>query len=691
MIEKILKSIYIDNKELSYKELNKYLNVSDKSFFNKCLDKLQQEKVIFKNSQGKYVKTKNNNIYFGAYESSRRGFGFLLMEDERDIFISRNNVNGAMDKDKVIIRLVDSECTESRKVGEVIYVVERNSKEVIGEFQDCKSFGFVIPKNYNMNWDIYIPNKYKSKAKNGDIVVVDIFKWPSKDKKPEARVVEVIGRKDSDDINILTLLKKYKLDEKFPDKVEKEVEKIEVNIEDKLKKNRRDLRALKIVTIDGADAKDLDDAVYVEKDGENYKLGVHIADVSNYVNYESALDKEAFKRGTSVYLINKVIPMLPKRLSNDLCSLNPNTDKLTLSCEMIIDKCGKVLKYEVFESVINTKYRLTYDQVQNIIDGNENNFKDIEEMIFNMRDLAEILNKKRIDRGAINLDFTESKIILDENNKVLDVVAFDRSFSHQIIEEFMLICNETIAEYMFFLGHPFAYRIHEEPDMEKIKNLSDVLHNLDYNLKINNKVYSNQLQKVLDHFKGADEEIFLSKLILRSMAKAKYSNNCLGHFGLATEYYCHFTSPIRRYPDLIAHRILKLFINNKLKERLLPKIKEDVILACENSSIKEREAEEVEREVYDIKKAEYMKDKIGCEYLGIISYVTNFGFFVELKNTIRGLVHINDMEDDYYHFDENNMCLIGENSKNIFKVGMKVNVQVSNVILDNNEIYFTLI
>lgn len=691
MIEKILTCIYIDGKQLSYKELIKYLNVTDKGSFNKILDKLQKEKVIFKNAQGKYEKSKNNNIYFGAYESSKKGFGFLLMEQERDIFISRNNVNGAMDKDRVIVKLIDKECTESRKVAEVLYVVERNNREIIGEYQDCKSFGFVVPKNYNINWDIYIPSKYKGKAKNGDIVVVDIFKWPTKDRKPEGRILEVICNKDNDNINVLTLLKKYKLNENFPDKVEKEVEKIEVNIENKLKKNRRDLRNLNIVTIDGADAKDLDDAVYVEKHGENYKLGVHIADVSNYVNYESLLDKEAFKRGTSVYLINQVIPMLPKRLSNDLCSLNPHTDKLTVSCEMVIDKTGKVINYEIFESVINTKYRLTYDEVQDTLDGKENKLDDIKEMLFNMRDLATILNNRRTDRGAINLDFTESKIILDEKNKVIDVIAFNRSFSHQIIEEFMLVCNETIAEYMYFVGHPFAYRIHEEPDMEKIQNLVNILHNLDYNLKINNKVYSNQLQNVLDHFKGKDEEVFLSKLILRSMAKAKYSPNCLGHFGLSTEYYCHFTSPIRRYPDLIAHRILKLFINNKLKDRLIPKIKEDVILACENSSIKEREAEEVEREIYDIKKAEFMKDKIGCEYSGIISYVTNFGMFVELKNTIRGLVHINDMEDDFYYYDEVNMCLIGQNSKNMYKVGMKVNVKVSNVSLYNNEIYFTLI
>lgn len=691
MIEQILKNIYIDNCELTYKEMIKYFNISNKKSFNKDLDKLQKEKIILKDLNGKFVKSKDKNIYFGVYEASRKGFGFILMDEEKDIFIGRDYLKSAMDSDKVIVKLINEKCTERRKVGEIVYVVERNNKEIIGEFQNSNSFGFVIPKNYNINYDIYIPNKYKLRAKDGDIVVVNIYKWPNKNKNPEGRIVEILGKKDSNNINILTLMKKYKLSRDFPNKVQKDLEKIDFEIQENVVKKRRDLRNLSIVTIDGKDAKDLDDAVYVEKQGENYKLGVHIADVTHYVKYGTALDKEAFKRGTSIYLINNVIPMLPKELSNNLCSLNPNTDKLTLSCEMVIDKNGKVISYDIFESVINTKYRLTYDDVQNIIDYKIHNFKDIEDMIFHMKDLAEILKNKRIKRGAINLDFTECKILLNENNNVVDVLPFNRSFSHQIIEEFMLVCNETIAEHMFFLNYPFAYRIHEEPDMEKIFNLSEILNNLNYSLKIKDKIYSNQLQKVLDYFKGKDEEIFLSKFILRSMAKAKYSPNCVGHFGLSTKYYCHFTSPIRRYPDLIIHRILKLVIKGKLTEKLIPKIKEEVVLACENSSLKEREAEEIEREVYDIKKAEFMKDKIGEEYLGIISSVTSFGFFVELINTVRGLVHIKDLSDDIYYFDDKNMCLIGQNTKNIFKIGMKVNVKVDNVILDNSEIYFTLL
>lgn len=690
MINKILKLIYVDNEELSYKEILKKINVSDRKTFNRDLDKLQKERVIYKNKEGNFVKTTNNNILFGVYEGTKRGFGFLLMKDERDIFISKNDVNGAIDSDRIIVKLVDDKCSESRKVGEVLYVVERNNKEIIGEYQSSKSFGFVVPKNYNIGYDIYIPKKFTLKAKDGDIVLVSITKWPTGDKNPEGRVIEILGKKDDKNINVLAVIKKYKLDKNFSKKVHGDLEKIKDTISDNILKKRKDLRSLPIVTIDGSDAKDLDDAVYVVKEGENYKLGVHIADVSHYVQYGTNLDKEAFKRGTSVYLINQVIPMLPEKLSNDFCSLNPNTDKLTLSCEMIIDKSGKVISYDIFESIIKTKYRLTYDEVQDIIDSKNNSYEDIQEMIFNMRDLAEILNEKRVKRGAINLDFTECKIILDENNSPIDIVPFNRSFSHQIIEEFMLICNETVAEHVFFLGYPFAYRIHEEPDMEKIYGLVDILNNLNYTLKINNKVYSNQLQKVLDHFKGKDEEIFLSKLILRSMAKARYSTQCLGHFGLSTNYYCHFTSPIRRYPDLIIHRIIKLIINGKINDKLISKLREDVSLACENSSIKEREAEEVERDVYDIKKAQFMEDKIGNEYLGIISSIKNFGFFVELNNTIRGLVHINDLNDDDYYFDEKNMCLIGQFSKKVFKIGMKVNVKVSNVILDNSEIYFVL-
>ena len=690
MIDKILKLIYVDNEELSYKEILKKINVSDRKSFNKNLDKLQKDKVIFKNKQGKFLKSVDENIYFGVYEGTRKGFGFLLMKDEKDIFIGKNDGNGAMDSDKVIVKIIKSKCSESRKVGEVIYVVERNNKKIIGEYQCSKFFGFVVPKNSNIGYDIYIPKKFKLKAKDGDIVLVSITKWPSGDKRPEGVISEILGKKDDKNINIITLIRKYDLNKNFPNKVNKDLDKIQSDITENILKKRRDLREISIVTIDGSDAKDLDDGVFVCKEGENYKLGVHIADVSHYVQYGTHLDREAFKRGTSVYLINEVIPMLPEKLSNDLCSLNPNTDKLTLSCEMVVNKQGNVISYDIFESVIKTKYRLTYDEVQDVLDNKEHKYKDIEEMIFNMRDLAQILNLKREKRGAINLDFTECKIILDENSSPIDVIPFDRSFSHQIIEEFMLLCNETIAEHMFFLGYPFAYRVHEEPDMEKIYALVDILNNLDYSLKITNKIYSNQLQKVLDNFKNKDEEIFLSKLILRSMAKARYSSECLGHFGLATKYYCHFTSPIRRYPDLIIHRIIKLAINGKLKDKLIPVLKEEVLLACENSSIKEREAEEIEREVYDIKKAEFMNDKIGNEYVGIISSVKNFGFFVELSNTIRGLVHINDLENDNYYFDEKNMCLTGEFTKREFKIGMKVKVKVSNVILDINEIYFVL-
>lgn len=691
MVEKILKAIFVDGQEFTYKELERYVNSSDKKLFNKALKDLEKQKIIFKDKRGKYIRHKNESTYFGVYEGTKKGFGFLLMENEKDIFISRVDSDSAMDLDKVIVKIIKEKSTEERKVGKVIYVVERNNKEIIGEFQNSKSFGFVVPRNYNINFDIYVPNKLKMKAKDGDIVVVSIYKFPSGNKNPEGRVIEILGNKNKSNVNISILKRKYNLSKDFPEKVKKDVEKINYEITEEIIKNRRDLRNLSVVTIDGADAKDLDDAVYVEKVGDNYKLSVHIADVSNYVKHGTALDKEAFKRGTSVYLINDVVPMLPRELSNDLCSLNPNTDKLTLSCEMIVDKFGKVLSYDIFESVINTKYRLTYDEVQEVIDGNSNKFHDIKEMLFHMKNLAEILKNKRAKEGAINLDFTECKIILNEDNKVLDIIPFNRSFSHQIIEEFMLLCNQTVAKHMYFLNYPFTYRIHEEPDFEKINSLVYILQNLNYNLRIKDKIYSNQLQKVLDHFKGEDEEMFLSKLILRSMAKAKYSPNCVGHFGLSTKYYCHFTSPIRRYPDLVAHRILKLILNGKLGDKLVGKIKEEVALACENSSLKEREAEEVEREIYDMKKAEFMNDKIGEEYFGIISSVTNFGFFVELKNTVRGLVHIKDLKDDNYYFDDKNMVLVGYNTKKLFKIGMKVNVRVSNVILDINEIYFELV
>ncbi len=691
MIEKILRTIFIDGKELNYKEFLKYLNTSDKTGFNKSLKDLEKQKIIFKNKNGKYVKHKNESTYFGVYEGTKKEFGFLLMENERDIFISGVDSKGAVDLDKVIVKLIKERCSESRKVGKVVYVIERNSKEIIGKFRNSKTFGFVVPRNYNINFDIYIPKKFKMKAKDGDMVVVNIHKWFDWNKNPEGRITKILGNEDKNNIDVLILMKKYKLSKEFGEKVQKDIGKINYKITEDMVKDRRDLRSLNIVTIDGPDAKDLDDGVYVEKIGENYKLSVHIADVSNYVKYGTALDKEAFKRGTSIYLINDVVPMLPKELSNDLCSLNPNTDKLTLSCEMVIDKNGKVLNYDIFESVINSKYRITYDEVQNVINGKEHTLHDIKDMLFNMNDLAKILNSRRYREGAINLDITECKIVFDKDNKVVDVLPFDRSFSHQIIEEFMLLCNQTIAKHIYFLNYPFTYRIHEEPDRDKISDLVDILSTLNYSLKVKDKVYSNQLQKVLDYFKGKDEEVFLSKIILRSMAKAKYSPICSGHFGLSTKYYCHFTSPIRRYPDLVAHRILKLIIKGKITNKLLAKLGEEIPLICNNSSLKEREAEEIEREVYDIKKAQFMNGKIGEEYTGVICSVTSFGFFVELKNTVRGLVHIKDLIDDNYYFDDMNMTLIGYDTKKIFKIGMRVNVKVSNVIVDISEIYFELV
>lgn len=691
MIEKILKCIYMDDLKLNYKEMLKKFKVSDLKLFNKSLDKLKHDNIIFKDKNGRFVKKHREDIYFGVYEGTKKGFGFLLLEGDSDIFIPRTSSNGCMDRDTVIVKVLGDRCTSTRKVGEVIYVIERHNKEIIGEYQDSKSFGFVVPRNYNINYDIYIPKRYRMGAKNGDIVSVKITKYPVCGKKPEGIVNEILGNKNRKDINMRVLMKKYNLKEDFPKDVLNEAKSSRMRVKEDDFTNRRDLRNLSIVTIDGSDAKDLDDAVYVKKDGDNYKLSVHIADVSHYVKYGSKLDREALKRGTSVYLIDKVIPMLPKELSNDLCSLNSGTDKLTLSCEMVVNSFGEVISYDIFESVIRTKYRLTYDNVQDIIDCKTHEFSDIRDMIFNMKDLAEILNEKRERRGSINFDFPECKISLNEDGDVLDVSAFTRKFSHKIIEEFMLLCNETIAEHMFFLNYPFPYRIHEEPDMEKIINLIDVLHNLNYNLRIKDKVYSNQIQNVLFHFKGRDEEMFLSKFILRSMSKARYLKECMGHFGLSTKYYCHFTSPIRRYPDLVAHRIIKLSLKGSIGDKLLKNLSEEVSVCCENSSLREREAEESERELYDIKKAEFMKDKIGEEYTGIISSITSFGFFVDLPNTIRGLVHINDMNDDIYHFDEEHISLIGECNKNVFKIGMMVQVKVLNVILDNNEIYFGLV
>jgi len=528
------------------------------------------------------------------------------------------------------------------------------------------------------------------------MVVVEITKWPEKRRSPEGRIVEVLGKKGEKGLDILTIIKKFGLPEEFPQKVLDFAEGIEEEIPQKEYERRKDLRDIKMVTIDGEDAKDLDDAVSIEKlSNGRYKLGVHIADVTHYVREKNPLDKEALKRATSVYLIDRVIPMLPKKLSNGICSLNPKIDRLALSCIMVIDNNGKVLEHEICESVIRTNERMTYTDVTKILKDDDEELKKRYDYLVDdfktMEELCNILYKKRIKRGAIDFEFEEAKITLDSKGKPIEIKPYEREIANRIIEEFMLVCNETIAEHMYWTNLPFVYRIHENPDEEKLEKFKEFVYNLGYFVKWNGEVRPRNLQEILEKVKGKKEEVVVSTLLLRSMMQARYSPECVGHFGLAAQYYCHFTSPIRRYPDLQIHRIIKEHINGKIDNTRAKKLTTLVDYASKQSSEMERLAQEAEREVDDLKKAEYMLDRIGEEFDGIISSVTSFGMFVELPNTIEGLVHITALDDDYYIYDEKHLCLIGERTKKVYRLGDTAKVVCSRVDIPNREIFFDII
>jgi len=665
--------------------------------FKKLLKSMEREGKIIKTRTEHYGVPERMGLIVGRFQGNSKGYGFVICEEERqDIFIPITGVNGAMNGDKVLVKITRHKLHGKKSEGEVHDIIERANKTVIGVFEESEQFGFVVPYDKRIYQDIFISKEQINGAKDGQIVVAEITKWPKKRRNPEGRIIEILGNKGDKGIDILTIIRKHKLPEKFSQKVLNYAEGIPEEIAEQEYKTRRDLRDLRMVTIDGEDAKDLDDAVSIERlPNGNYKLGVHIADVSYYVREKNVLDKEAFKRGTSIYLIDRVVPMLPKKLSNGVCSLNPKVDRLALTCMMEINKKGKVVEHEIFESIIKTNERMTYKDVTKILRDNDEELIEKYRYLYDdfktMEELCLILNEKRTQRGSIDFDFEESKIILDKLGKPIDIKPYERAIANRIIEEFMLVCNETVAEYMYWTKVPFVYRIHEEPDEEKLMYFSEFIHNLGYVFRINQQVHPRAMQEILEKVKGKKEETVVSTLMLRSMMKAKYSPECVGHFGLAARYYCHFTSPIRRYPDLIIHRIIKEFLHGEINEKRERRLKAEVESASIQSSDRERAAMEAEREVEDLKKAEYMSERIGEEYDGIISSVTNFGFFVELSNTVEGLVHMSSLDDDYYIFDEAHLCLIGENSKKIFKLGDEVKIKVDRVEMDSHEVYFKLI
>ncbi len=667
-------------------------------FYN-MLSELEDNGDIIKTKKNKVAVPLKMDIYVGKIQTTQKGFGFLIAENNvmDDVFIPAGALAGAMNGDRVFVKIVNRSGAGRKNEGEVIKIIKRANEKIVGTFEANESFGFVVPDDKHINKDIYIKREGINGAKTGQKVVVTLTEWPEERRNPVGYISEVLGFPNEKGVDILSVIRKYQLPETFPKKVHREAEGVEQFPSPEEIGARRDLRAQRLFTIDGADAKDLDDAVSIEGlPNGNFQLGVHIADVSYYVKERSALDKEAFDRGTSVYLIDRVIPMLPRELSNGICSLNPHVDRLTMSCTMEIDQQGAVVSHDIFESVIHSTERLIYEDVSDMLEAIERtdleHLEYLREDFMQMEILCKILRNKRERRGAIDFDFPEPKIILDETGKPIEIAKRERRIANRIIEEFMLAANETVAEHMFWLEIPFVYRVHEDPDLEKIATFNKFLNNLGYTIKgITEEVHPKAIQQLLSEVKGKKEEGVVNRLMLRSLKQARYSSVKDGHFGLAAEYYSHFTSPIRRYPDLQIHRIIRDCLQHKLTESRLQQLIPIVEAAAKQSSERERVAEQAERETDDMKKAEYMSGFVGDSFEGIISSVTSFGLFVELENTCEGLTRIGELEDDYYIYDELSMSYVGQHTRKTYSIGDKVVVRVERVHVLNREVDFKIL
>lgn len=672
--------------------------------FVKLLNQLENEGKIYRTRNNRYGVPERMNLLRGRIQAHPKGFAFLIPDepDHPDVYIHANDLKTAMNGDIVLARVTSKGGADGRPEGEVVRVVQRAITEIVGTFENYESFGFVIPDDKRINRDLFIPREGMRGAVTGQKVVARIVTYPEGRSAATGEIIEILGHKDDPGVDILSIIRKHQLPERFPDDVMAEAEAVpdRISEEEIVAQGRRDLRSKKIVTIDGEDAKDLDDAVCVERlPNGNYLLGVHIADVGYYVKENSALDREAYRRGTSVYLVDRVIPMLPHRLSNGICSLNPKVDRLTLSCEMEFDaETVRLVRHDIFPSVIRTTERMTYTNVRKILVDDDPELKeryaDLVDMFKLMEELARKLRAKRMKRGAIDFELAEAKIIVDENGKPVDIVKRERSIAEMIIEEFMLAANETVAEHFHWLKVPFLYRIHEDPDPEKLQHFIRFAANFGYIVKgKGNKVHPRALQDLLEEIRGTKEETVISTMMLRSMKQARYEAESLGHFGLAAEFYTHFTSPIRRYPDLVIHRIIREVLTNggTLSAKRIDELAGKLPDIARQSSERERVAVEAERDTEQLKKCEYMLDKIGEEFDGIISGVTSFGIFVELGNTVEGMIRLSDLTDDYYHFHEEHMALIGERTARVFRIGDEVRVRVERVNMDEHQIDFSIV
>ena len=670
---------------MKMKEMASVLQVKkeERQELKEILDALESEGKIHKTQKGNYVKGQGNRLT-GIYQAHARGFGFVSIEgSDDDVFIPEEESGGALQGDEVEIQITRGAGpnTGQRQEGKVIKILKRGMSRIVGYYQKNKSFGFVLPDNQKFLQDVFVPEEKSKGAVTGHKVVVKLTSYGGDGKKPEGEVVEILGHVNDPGTDVLSIAMSYELPIEFPEKVMNQAERVAKPVSEADRFGRRDLRDVRMVTIDGEDAKDLDDAVSLEVRDGSFYLGVHIADVTNYVQENSALDREAKKRGTSVYLADRVIPMLPHTLSNGICSLNAGEDRLALSCLMKIDENGTIVDHEICESVIRVDRRMTYTAVKQILeDEDEEQCRKYEEFVPMFREMARlssILREKRHRRGAVDFDFPETKVILDEQGRPVELKAYERNTATKLIEDFMLAANETVAEDFFWREIPFVYRIHEAPDEEKIRKLAIFLHNFGYTMHIgNHEVHPKEIQKLLAKVEGKPEEPMIARLALRSMKQAKYTPENEGHFGLAASCYTHFTSPIRRYPDLQIHRIIKETLRGRMDEERIRHYQSILEEVTKHASETERRAEEAERETVKLKKVQYMKNFIGEEYEGVISGITKWGMYVELPNTIEGLIHVVNMTDDHYEYIEERYEMQGIHTGKTHRLGQKVCVRV---------------
>ncbi len=685
--------MYVPLKE---KELAAFMQVAkeDREEFRKVLDALLREGKVQVTAKGKYIKP-DERLLTGTFIGNAKGFGFVEIEGrEEDLYVPETMVNNAFHLDRVQVELLPGK-RGKRQEAAVRKVLEHGARQIVGTYEQSASFGFVIPDNGKIGTDIFVPKERSKGAVDGHKVVVELTSYGDERHKPEGKIVEILGHINDPGVDILSIIRGYDLPEAFGEKVMNQAERIPDTVSDADRAGRMDLRDVQMVTIDGEDAKDLDDAVSLSKEGELYHLGVHIADVSNYVQENSALDWEALERGTSVYLVDRVIPMLPHKLSNGICSLNQGVDRLALSCLMTIDGKGSVTDYQIVESVIRVDRRMSYTSVKKILEDHDEQecreYEALVPMFEQMAELAALLREKRHKRGSIDFDFPETKILLDPEGHPVDIRPYERNVATKIIEDFMLIANETVAQHFFWLEIPFVYRTHDNPDPEKIMKLSTFLHNFGYYIKTSREeIHPKEIQKLLDKMEGTPEEMLISRLTLRSMKQAKYTVNCTGHFGLACQYYCHFTSPIRRYPDLQIHRIIKEQLRGRLSEKRLEHYQEKLPAVAERSSKMERRAEEAERETDKLKKAEYMESHIGEIFEGVISGITSWGVYVELPNTVEGMIHVSKLPGDYFYYDESTYEMVGQDTGMKYRLGESLKVCVDSVERMTRSIDFSI-